>query len=591
MYYSNGNYEAFARPEKPANVDKKSAYLVGSGLASLAAACFLIRDGQMKGERIHILEEMSLPGGACDGINDAQRGFIARGGREMENHFECLWDLFRSIPSIETEGVSVLDEYCWLNKHDPNYSLMRASVNRGEDAHTDGKFALSDKASFEIVKLFMTKDEDLYDKTINDVFDDEFYSSNFWLYWQTMFAFEKWHSALEMKLYIQRFIHHIGGLPDFSALKFTKYNQYESLILPMVKYLEAHNVNFQYDTKVTNVIFDIRGDKKLAKQVICTHDGKEDTIDLIEDDLVFVTNGSCTENSTLGDDNHAPALNTKPGEGGCWQLWKNIAKHDPSFGHPDKFCSDIHSTNWESATITTLDERIPKYIEKMCKRDPFSGKVVTGGIITVKDSKWLMSYTVNRQPHFKEQPKNQIVVWVYGLYTDIPGDYIKKPMNECTGTEIVEEWLYHMGVPEAEISEMAKTGAHSIPCMMPYITAFFMPRTKGDRPKVVPQGCTNFAFIGQFADTVRDTVFTTEYSVRTAMEAVYTLLNVDRGVPEVFGSCYDIRVLLDSTSKMMDGKKLTDVKLPFKAGLVEKKVLKKISGTIIEELLERYNLI
>lgn len=589
MYYSNGNYEAFAHPEKPADVDKKSAYLVGSGLASLAAACFLVRDGQMKGEHIHILEELSLPGGACDGINDSEKGFVIRGGREMENHFECLWDLFRSIPSLETEGASVLDEYYWLNKKDPNYSLMRATVNRGQDAHTDKKFGLSDKASMEIMKLFMTRDEDLYDKKITEVFTDEFFKSNFWLYWRTMFAFEDWHSALEMKLYIQRFIHHIGGLPDFTALKFTKYNQYESLIIPMVKYLEAHGVQFQYDTRVTNVIFDIKKDKKVATKIICLHDGKEESIDLIEDDLVFVTNGSCTENSSLGDDNHAPEFNDSVG--GCWELWRNIAKQDASFGHPDKFCTDTKKTNWESATVTTLDDRIPPYIQKICKRDPFSGKVVTGGIITVKDSNWLMSYTLNRQPHFKEQPKNQLVVWVYALFTDVPGDYIRKPMKECTGTEIVEEWLYHLGVPEAEIPDMAKKSAHCVPCMMPYITAFFMPRTKGDRPKVVPDGCVNFAFLGQFADTLRDTVFTTEYSVRTAMEAVYTLLNVDRGVPEVFGSCYDVRVLLDSTSKMMDGKKLTDMKLPFILRLVEKKALNKISGTVIEDLLKRYNVI
>lgn len=589
MYYSNGNYEAFARPEKPADVDKKSAYLVGSGLASLAAACFLVRDGQMKGEHIHILEELSLPGGACDGINDNQKGFIIRGGREMENHFECLWDLFRSIPSLETEKTSVLDEFYWLNKKDPNYSLMRATVNQGQDAHTDGKFGLSKKASMEIVKLFMTRDEDLYDKKISDVFTDELFSSNFWLYWRTMFAFEEWHSALEMKLYIQRFIHHIGGLPDFSALKFTKYNQYESLILPMVKYLEAHGVQFQYDTRVTNVVFDIKKDKKVATKIVCQRGGKEDCIDLIEDDFVFVTNGSCTENSSFGDDNHAPEINNSVG--GCWELWRNIAKQDPSFGHPDKFCTDLKATNWESATVTTLDDRVPPYIEKICKRDPFSGKVVTGGIITVKDSKWLMSYTLNRQPHFKDQPREQLVVWVYGLFTDVPGDYIKKPMRECTGVEITEEWLYHMGVPESEIHDMATKSAHCIPCMMPYITAFFMPRTKGDRPKVVPDGCVNFAFIGQFADTVRDTVFTTEYSVRTAMEAVYTLLDVDRGVPEVFGSCYDIRVLLDSTSKMMDGKKLIDMKLPFILNLIEKKALKKISGTVIEDLLKRYNVI
>lgn len=591
MYYSNGNYEAFARPEKPANVDQKSAYLVGSGLASLAAACFLVRDGQMKGEHIHVLEELDLPGGACDGICDPQKGFIIRGGREMENHFECLWDLFRSIPSIENPENSVLDEYYWLNKHDPNYSLQRATVNRGQDAHTDGKFALSEKASLEIIRLFLTRDEDLYDKKIEDVFTDAFFSSNFWLYWRTMFAFEEWHSALEMKLYIQRFIHHIGGLPDFSALKFTKYNQYESLILPMVKYLEKHKVDFQYGTQVTNVLFDITAGKKAAREILCQKDGREMRIQLTEDDLVFVTNGSCTENATLGDNDHAPEFKGQPGEGGCWQLWRNIAGQDPSFGRPDKFCTHIEATNWESATVTTLDGRIPPYLEKICKRDPFSGKVVTGGIVTAKDSGWLMSWTINRQPHFKAQPKDQLVVWVYGLFTDRPGDFVKKPMRECTGTEVTEEWLYHIGVPEDQIHDMAVHSARCIPCMMPYITAFFMPRTKGDRPKVVPEGCVNFAFIGQFADTVRDTVFTTEYSVRTAMEAVYTLLDVDRGVPEVFNSCYDVRVLLDSTAKMMDGKKLSEMKLPFLAEVAGKTALHKVSGTVIEELIRRYNLL
>ena len=170
MYYSSGNYEAFARPRKPEGVERKSAWLVGSGLASLAAACFLVRDGQMKGENIHILEELKLPGGACDGIQDPTRGFVIRGGREMENHFECLWDLFRSIPSLEHPENSVLDEYYWLNKEDPNYSLCRATVDRGKDAHTDGKFTLSDKAALEIMKLFLTRDEDLYDRTITDVF-------------------------------------------------------------------------------------------------------------------------------------------------------------------------------------------------------------------------------------------------------------------------------------------------------------------------------------------------------------------------------------------------------------------------------------
>ena len=269
MYYSSGNYEAFARPLKPEGVDGKSAYIVGSGLAALTAACYLVRDGQMKGEHVHILEKEQVAGGACDGWKFENVGYVMRGGREMDNHFEVMWDLFHSIPSIETEGVSVLDEYYWLNKADPNYSLCRATVNRGEDAHTDGKFDISDKGAMEIMKLFFTANEDLQDKKITDVFDDEVLNSNFWLYWRTMFAFENWHSALEMKLYFQRFIHHISGLPDFSALKFTKYNQYESLILPMKKYLEAAGVDFQFNTEVTNVIFDINDGKKVAKAFVC----------------------------------------------------------------------------------------------------------------------------------------------------------------------------------------------------------------------------------------------------------------------------------------------------------------------------------
>ncbi|MBR0577287.1 oleate hydratase [Proteiniclasticum sp. BAD-10] len=591
MYYSNGNYEAFAHPEKPEGVERKSAYIVGSGLAALSAACFLVRDGQMSGKRVHILEKDPIPGGACDGYQYDNLGYVMRGGREMDNHFECMWDLFRSIPSIETEGVSVLDEYYWLNKHDPNYSLMRATVKRGEDAHTDGKFGLSDKGAMEIMKLFFTPDEELYDKRINEVFDDDVLNSNFWLYWRTMFAFENWHSALEMKLYIKRFIHHVGGLPDFKALRFTKYNQYESMILPMIKYLESFDVQFHYDTKVINVEFDIQKEKKVARRIEVIRDGNEENIDLTENDLIFITNGGCVENSTLGSQNQAAPFMAEIKEGGGWDMWRKIAVQDPSFGHPDKFCYDPEQSNWMSATVTTLDDRIPPYIQKICKRDPLSGKVVTGGIVTVRDSNWLLSWTFNRQPQFRSQPKGQLVGWIYGLFSDKPGNYVKKPMRECTGKEICMEWLYHMGVPESEIEGLAEHSANTIPCMMPYITAFFMPRRDGDRPAVVPQGSVNFAFLGQFAETARDTIFTTEYSVRTGMESVYTLLNIDRGVPEVWGSTYDIRDLLKATVQLRDGKTITDMDQGLIEKLALKAILKKANGTDIEKLLKEYHVV
>ena len=591
MYYSSGNYEAFATPKKPEGVDAKSAYIVGSGLAALSAACFLVRDAQMKGEHVHILEKDPIPGGACDGYKYQDIGYVMRGGREMDNHFECMWDLFRSIPSIEDENHTVLDEYYWLNKADPNYSLCRATVNRGQDAHTDGKFGLSDKGAMEILQLFMTPDEKLYDKKITDFFDDEVLNTNFWMYWRTMFAFENWHSALEMKRYLQRYIHHIGGLPDFTALRFTRYNQYESMILPMVKYLEGFGVQFHYNTKVVNVAFDCAGGKKQATRIDILHDGLEDCIDLTENDLVFITNGGCVENSTIGSQNTVAPYRPEIKEGGGWDLWRKIAAQDPSFGHPDKFCYDPELSNWMSATITTLDQKIVPYIKKICKRDPFTGKVVTGGIVTVKDSSWLLSWTLNRQQQFRDQPKDQLCVWVYGLFSDKPGDFVKKPMRECTGKEICMEWLYHIGVPTDQIEEMAANSANTVPCMMPYIDAFFMPRAAGDRPDVVPDGAVNFAFLGQFAETERDTIFTTEYSIRTGMEAVYTLLNVDRGVPEVWGSVYDIRCLLDATVKLRDGKKITEMEMPLVGKLAMKEALKKIEGTDVEKLLKEYNVI
>ena len=587
IYYSNGNYEAFARPEKPAGIEEKHAYIVGSGLAALSAACFLVRDAQMPGDHIHIFEAMDIAGGACDGILDASRGYIMRGGREMEDHFECLWDLFRSIPSLEVADASVLDEFYWLNKHDPNYSLCRATENRGQDAHTDGRFDLSRKGALEIVKLFMTPDEALYDKTIEDVFSDEVFDSTFWLYWRTMFAFENWHSALEMKRYFQRFIHHIAGLPDFSALKFTRYNQYESLILPMQKYLEKAGVDFRFGVEVTNVLFDVSGGRRQATAIETRTGGKEAGILLTEDDLVFITNGSCTEGTIYGDQEHAPNGDAEVRTSGCWSLWKNIAAQDPAFGRPEKFCGDVAKTNWESATITTLDEAILPYIERICKRDPKSGRVVTGGIVSCKDSSWLMSWTINRQGQFREQDPEKVCVWVYGLFTDVPGDYVKKPMKDCSGREITEEWLYHLGVPEEAIGELAAAHAVCVPTMMPYITSFFMPRAAGDRPDVIPDGSVNAAFIGQFAETPRDCVFTTEYSVRTAMEAVYGLTGVDRGVPEVWGSVYDVRELLASGVCLMDGASPLDL-LP---GVLRRGVVRLVRGTVAEKILREQGIL
>ena len=596
MYYSAGTYESFAHPEKPEGVDSKSAYIIGTGLAGLTAAFYLVRDGQMKGEHIHLLEKHELAGGSCDGYRDITKGFYMRGGREMDNHFEVMWDVFRDVPSIETPNVTVLDEYYWLNKHDPNYSLCRASVNRGEDAHTDKKFALDKASAMALSKLFLTPEKDLEDKKISEVLPESFWSTNFWLYWQTMFAFQRWSSALEMKRYLCRYVHHIDGLPDFSALRFTKYNQYESMILPLAKYLESHGVRIEYGMDVKNVVIEKHGDKRVAKAIVYVKDGQEQTLDLIEDDLVFITNGCCTDTSCYGDQTHAPDLSgIENGKGESWDMWKNIAAQaeNGEYGNPDKFCSDVNATNWMSATVATANEEIIRHIINVCHRDPREGKVTTGGIVTVKDSteNWYLSWTINRQPQFKAQNKDTVLVWLYALNTDRPGNYVRKPVRECTGEEICREWLYHIGVPIDRIDTLASVACNTTTCFMPYINAFFQPRKESDRPRVVPEGAVNFAFIGQFAETPRDTIFTTEYSMRTGMESVYTLLNVDRGVPEVWGSKYDVRELLRACYYAIDKKPLSEAELNFGERELMKIVLKKIRGTDVELLLKESGLI
>ncbi len=594
MYYGAGTYEAFARPEKPEGVDKKSAYIIGTGLAGLSAAFYLVRDGRMKGEHIHLLEKLDLAGGSCDGRKDVTKGFYMRGGREMDNHFECMWDMFRSVPSLETPDVSVLDEYYWLNKHDPNYSLCRATVNCGEDAHTDKLFKLDRKSAMALSKLFITKEKDLENKKISDVLPETFWETNFWLYWQTMFAFQKWSSALEMKRYLCRYVHHIDGLPDFSALRFTKYNQYESMILPLIKYLQNNGVKVEYGVDVKNVIFTSKQGKKVATQIVYENKGEEKTIDLIEDDLVFITNGCCTDTSCYGDQDTVPDLSIiKNGKGESWDLWKNIASQatNGEFGNPDKFCNHVDKTNWMSATIEVSDENIIKHIINICKRDPRKGKVTTGGIVTVKDSteNWYLSWTINRQPQFKSQNKNSVLVWVYALNTEKLGNFVKKPIKLCTGMEVCEEWLYHIGIPTNEIIKYADM-CNTTTCYMPYINAFFQPRKEKDRPLVVPKSAVNFAFIGQFAETPRDTIFTTEYSIRTGMEAVYTLLNVDRAVPEVWGSKYDVRELLKACYYAVDKKTVEELPLTFAEKQVIKVLMKKVKGTDLETLLEESGL-
>ncbi|MET3617692.1 oleate hydratase [Peptoniphilus olsenii] len=585
----NGDYDRLVNSRKPKGIENKKAYIVGTGIAGLATAGFLIKDAKMDPSNITFLEKDDIAGGALDGKLLSDVDYVARGGRETGHHFEVLWDLFSVVPSREDPNVSILDYLYYTNLDDPNYSNCRITKNRGE-RYDNGKFNLSKDVIKEIVHLLLTPDEKLQGISVEEVFSDEFLESDFWTFYRTMFAFENWHSVLELKLYINRFIHHVGGLPDLSALQFTRYDQYESIVTPMMTWLKDLGVKTEYNYNVEDIDFDITKEKKVATKIIAvdSQTGEDKSIELSEDDLIFVTTGSIVEASAYGTNDKAPVIDENME--GSFKLWKNISKKSDDFGHPEVFTSDIEKTNWESATVTVMSKEIAEYIEKITKRTPYGGKVVTGGIVTVKDSSWLMSWTINRQGQYMDQPDDQIAVWVYSLFTDVEGDYIKKRMRDCSGEEIAKEWLYHIGVPEEDIERLAKETS-TIPVFMPYITAQFMPRSFGDRPYIVPENAVNFAFLGQFVETLdnpgRDTVFTTEYSGRCAMEAVYVLTGVEKKVPEVFASRYDIRYLLAGASALNDGER-PEVDLPLDKLAVAAKL---ISGTEIEAMLKEFKLL
>lgn len=549
-----GNYQRnIGIPSR--SFENSQVYIVGSGIAGLSAAYYFIRDGKIPAKNITFLEKLPIEGGSMDGAGNAQDGYIIRGGREMDMTYENLWDLFQDIPALEMpEPYSVLDEYRLLNDNDSNYSIARLIHNRGE-VKDFSKFGLNKKGQNDLIKLLLKKKEGLDDITIEEYFDESFLNSNFWTFWRTMFAFENWHSLLEFKLYMHRFLHALDGLNDMSALVFPKYNQYDTYIKPLRKVLQEKGVNIRFNTLVKDLDMQINTDGKTVKGIIAEVDGVETIIPVGKDDFVIVTTGSMTEDTYYGTNDQAPVVgidNSTSGQSSGWKIWKNLAAKSEVFGNPEKFCGNIDKSAWESATLTCKPSALIEKLKEYSVNDPYSGKTVTGGIITITDSNWLMSFTCNRQPHFPEQPDDVLVLWVYSLFMDKKGNYIQKTMPECTGNEILAELCYHLGI-EDQLDEVIENTIVRT-AFMPYITSMFMPRAKGDRPEIVPEGCSNLGLVGQFVETKNDVVFTMESSVRTARVAVYELLNLNKQVPDINPLQYDIRHLLKATKTLNDGK-------------------------------------
>lgn len=562
-----GNYQRNIGRPTDAYKDSK-VYIIGSGIAGLSSAYYFIRDGKVPAENITFLEQLEVSGGSMDGSGNAENGYIIRGGREMEFTYENFWDVFQDIPAVEMpEPYSVLDEYRLINDDDPNYSIARLVHQQGEIKETNG-VTLKKSDQLALIRLLLKRKEELDDVRVNDYFSDSFFESNFWILWSTMFAFEKWHSLLELKLYMHRFLHDLDGLHNMSMLVFPKYNQYDGFIVPLRNYLIEKGVKFQYDTSVTDLDIEfnqaddhesVKGSAdeptKTVKAIIAEVDGKPTRITITENDYVVATTGTMTDDTRYGDNDSAPNLDAmleNQGQSKGWTLWNNLAHKSSVFGHPEKFNGNVNESAWMSATLTCKPSALVDKVKELSVNDPYSGKTATGGIVTFTDSNWVMSFTCNRQPHFPDQPKDTLVLWVYSLLMDKDGNYIKKPMPECTGNEILAELCHHLGIINELDGVVDNTIVRST--YMPYITSQFMVRAQGDRPEIVPQGCTNLGLVGQFVETRNDVVFTVESSVRTARVAVYSLLNIKKQVPDIDPSQYDIRHLLRAANTLNDGK-------------------------------------
>jgi oleate hydratase len=507
-------------------------YLIGSGIAGLASAVYLEKDAGVPGANIHVIEKDAILGGATDGTGDPEKGFVTRGGRMHEMHYECYWELLSHIPSLEDPNISVRDE---------SYEFNQRFVSNGQARLLkDGKkidvssYGLSLKQQADFVKLTFVSERSLGNKRIEDWFDQEFFETNFWYIWTTMFAFQKWSSLAEMRRYMKRFIHLVDGLYKLGGVMRTKYNQYDSVVRPMVRYLQGKGVHFQIG-QVLDIDFDLSADQKTATIL---HMKDKSEIVLGKSDCVFITNGSITESTDNGTwDTPAKLLGVE--ESGSWQLWKKLAAKDQAFGNPGPFCDHVDLQKWYSFTATLKDSTFQDYMEN------FSGNVDgTGGLVTMTDSNWLMSIVIAHQPHFPNQPNDAKIFWGYGLYPDRKGNFIDKTMAECTGSEIMEELYYHLKIQDLMKPVTDAGKVNCIPVAMPFIDSLFMPRERGDRPDVVPSGATNFAFLGQFAEAPKDCVFTVEYSVRTAQMAAYGLFETGKQVHPMYDSAHNPKYLI-----------------------------------------------
>lgn len=516
-------------------------YMVGGGIAALAAAVLLVRNGGIAGKQIVIFEHRGMLGGSLDGAGDAETGYLTRGGRMFEPNFVCTLDLLGTIPAPDNPAITVRDDILAFNTMVRGWADCRL-VRNAKKAEDRLLLGLSPTDIVDLNRLLLMPERRLEGRSIESWFAPAFFETNFWIMWATMFSFQPWHSLAEIRRYMRRFLHLFPGLTRIAGILRTRYNQYDSIIAPISSWLAARGVAFRTDHRVTDVA--IVGDT-VNRHVTELRLASGDAVTIASEDRVYLTLGSMTDATVTGQTDSPPPPENGPSP--SFDLWRRLADRYEGIGRPEAFAGHPQQTTWTSFTVT-LDS--PAFITFM--EDFSSNRTGTGGLVTFVDSGWLMSIVMFHQPHFRGQPANRPVFWGYGLRGDRLGNAVRKPMDQATGSEILVELAHQLSLGPKQHAAFFD-GARVIPCRMPLITSHFMPRRMGDRAPVIPRGAKNFAVIGQFCEIPRDCVFTVEYSVRSAWAAVHGLNGQVPPPPPVKRSDRDPRALLRAARVLLSG--------------------------------------
>ncbi|WP_286012742.1 oleate hydratase [Pediococcus pentosaceus] len=554
----------------------EKAYMIGTGIANLAAGIYLIRDGGWSGNQITMfgLEKHGANDGAAVADYEQEygnqslsnnRGYLAKGGRMLnEETYENLWDILRSVPSLDNPGQSVTDDILNFDHAHPTHDVARLmdkknGIRNNGGADDYNRMQFNNKDRYLLSKLMMmpeSKEDKLNDISIAEWFAESphIFSTNFWYMWETTFAFKKESSAMELRRYMNRMILEFSRINTLEGVTRTPYNQFESIILPMRKYLADQGVEFINNRKITAFNFK---DTPLRDDIIVTgleyedvESGETGKIEVDENDLVFDINGAITDSSSMGDFNTPVKENMEYAPSAA--LWKQATEHFYNLGNPDKFFNDRAQSEWMSFTVTTNNHYFVNEISRITQQEPGNA------LNTWVDSNNLLSIVVHHQPHFHAQKENETVFWGYFMFPRKNGDYVDKPVIEMTGKEMLQELLGHLSEVDRAADniinheeEIMDSIVNAIPVYMPYASALFNQRAMGDRPDIVPKNSKNLAFVSQFAEMPFDMVFTEQYSIRAAQKAVYHFM----GIPEsqmtpVHHYEKDPKVLLKATKTM-----------------------------------------